>query len=709
MAADNTAALVVALSAQITKFEKDMKQAVDISKKKTKEIEDNFAGINKAITQQLGTLASNLGGNLGGLGAALTRIGPAGAGVAAALAVVTVGLIKAIDATNKWVEELGRLKDASETLGLTVTQLHALERAGIDTGNSAEQINTFITKFVGGLEKMKDGEGDLFKTLQKLDIELVKQLNGAKTTADAIDILAAAYARLKTESEKVELARAAGGRSGAAVGRLLTEISSVGGFEKLTAQSKNLDEVAKKADAISDSIKKIKKETDEVWGSMFTFEILALQKQEAELMQSLAHWVDEVQRNARKSGFAEWVNTTFSEFLRKMEVTRNFMKQLRMDEAGMVDPKTGKIAGVGGLTGAPSAPIPGVNVPLPPGKPAALKAEQEAKLTNAQDLARLKDLVSVLGDAVTVAEQYRLKRLEIQKLVDAGTFKKGSEEEARAIKAADDAMKASIAATREKLGVSTEQQIITAKVTEATLAAAHANLTEAETQKAVTIAKREALDVIDKMRERQSATPQLQALQNEIARTDKVMDKFAVSSLSNVENAFVDLASQTKTLADAFKAMVDSILKDLIRLLVRKTIIAPLAEMLQGLGAGLGGGTSTGFGFTAQARAMGGPVKAGKLYKVGEQGMEYFIPNSDGQIVPKVEPNLAGLKSSGGEMNLIIENHGADVQQGERKRNTQGGFDLRIAVRSIMQESFADSTMDKSMRRFGAFPRSVSR
>jgi len=36
-------------------------------------------------------------------------------------------------------------------------------------------------------------------------------------------------------------------------------------------------------------------------------------------------------------------------------------------------------------------------------------------------------------------------------------------------------------------------------------------------------------------------------------------------------------------------------------------------------------------------RQYGGPVKAGELYKVGERGWEWFVPDKDGQIVPHQE------------------------------------------------------------------------
>ena len=59
MAGNDTAALVVALSAQVSKFEKDMQSAVAIADKSTKDIEGRFADMNAAISGKLSALATS--------------------------------------------------------------------------------------------------------------------------------------------------------------------------------------------------------------------------------------------------------------------------------------------------------------------------------------------------------------------------------------------------------------------------------------------------------------------------------------------------------------------------------------------------------------------------------------------------------------------------------------------------------------------------
>lgn len=61
----------------------------------------------------------------------------------------------------------------------------------------------------------------------------------------------------------------------------------------------------------------------------------------------------------------------------------------------------------------------------------------------------------------------------------------------------------------------------------------------------------------------------------------------------------------------------------------------------------------------AGARAAGGPVDAGKLYKVGERGQEFFRPNVAGQIVPNDQ--IAGITSAANNRIEIIERAAKEI------------------------------------------------
>jgi len=87
---------------------------------------------------------------------------------------------------------------------------------------------------------------------------------------------------------------------------------------------------------------------------------------------------------------------------------------------------------------------------------------------------------------------------------------------------------------------------------------------------------------------------------------DVTMDVF-----KSVEDTIVNMVMGIKT---DFKALVKSILADLVRIQVRKNIVIPLAGML---------------GF-----ADGGRPPVGRPSIVGERGAELFVPDSAGTIIP---------------------------------------------------------------------------
>lgn len=100
----------------------------------------------------------------------------------------------------------------------------------------------------------------------------------------------------------------------------------------------------------------------------------------------------------------------------------------------------------------------------------------------------------------------------------------------------------------------------------------------------------------------------------------------------------------TNTLATAietgrlkFSELVSSVLKDLLRLQIQRSITVPLFNALQGaIGGSFGGGGASPAGSpfaNPSPRAAGGPVTGGTPYLVGERGPELFVPSGNGSIV----------------------------------------------------------------------------
>lgn len=135
--------------------------------------------------------------------------------------------------------------------------------------------------------------------------------------------------------------------------------------------------------------------------------------------------------------------------------------------------------------------------------------------------------------------------------------------------------------------------------------------------------------------------------QNVFKQTEEAVTR----AFSGMEDALVNFVKTGKL---DFKSLVDSILSDIARIVIKQQITGPLAGILsQALNFGGASGPSSSEmalfdaaiqGF-AGARASGGPVGAGGTYLVGERGPELFTPNTAGKIIPN---HALGESASGG-------------------------------------------------------------
>lgn len=92
----------------------------------------------------------------------------------------------------------------------------------------------------------------------------------------------------------------------------------------------------------------------------------------------------------------------------------------------------------------------------------------------------------------------------------------------------------------------------------------------------------------------------------------------ALNGLRQLETGLISIIDGTKDAKTAFKDMARSIVNDLLKIAIQKSITGPLGDAFGSM-----------FG-----KAIGGPVQNGRPYMVGERGPELFIPNQAGSIVP---------------------------------------------------------------------------
>lgn len=128
----------------------------------------------------------------------------------------------------------------------------------------------------------------------------------------------------------------------------------------------------------------------------------------------------------------------------------------------------------------------------------------------------------------------------------------------------------------------------------------------------------------------------------------------------NATNAFVDFTFGAET---SFKKMVDTMLRELARLTIQKSIMDPLVESISGAFSG-GGGL---FGFLT-GRASGGNVNAGQPVVVGEAGREVFVPSAAGTVIPN--------SKAGGQVNNVS----IVINEGTRQENGQDSSKMAKAI-----------------------------
>jgi hypothetical protein len=147
----DTAALVVALSAQLTKFEKDMQKAVGIADRGVKDIENRFAKLNPSAGDGFAKFETRLKqfATVGGISL----------------------LINQIIELNRAVAQIG---EAAETLGVSTEEIQKLRFAVVATGGAAETADHFMEAFSRKVADAAQGSGDLYNFLRVNNIEAAK-------------------------------------------------------------------------------------------------------------------------------------------------------------------------------------------------------------------------------------------------------------------------------------------------------------------------------------------------------------------------------------------------------------------------------------------------------------------------------------------------------------------------------------------------------
>ena len=173
------------------------------------------------------------------------------------------------------------------------------------------------------------------------------------------------------------------------------------------------------------------------------------------------------------------------------------------------------------------------------------------------------------------------------------------------------------------------------------------------------------------------------ALKKQKTEADKLQETFdaiGASIESNIKNNLKDAITGAQSFGDAMNNVLNNI--------KNKLLDQTFDKLFEGFQSGFSGdkeqkgglGGLLGSVIGGLFRAIGGPVKAGQPYIVGERQPELFVPNRSGTIIPSV---TSGGDSITNIVNVSVDASGSSVQ-GDSGASQQLGETIALVVQETI-------------------------
>lgn len=188
----------------------------------------------------------------------------------------------------------------------------------------------------------------------------------------------------------------------------------------------------------------------------------------------------------------------------------------------------------------------------------------------------------------------------------------------------------------------------------------------------------------------------MERYQRELADVDTALQNIEVDALRSLNS---ELANATKN-ALGLKGALGDVVGALIELAIRQAVIAPLAS---GGGGGIGG-IFAAIGSLFTQRSAGGPVSAGRLYRVNEGagagGVELFQPSQNGNIVP-LGQSRAAMGGGGSQQGPIEIRVYADEGATFVPRVEGISANVAVTVVRVASDSIVKAGANEALRQAG--------
>lgn len=590
--------------------------------------QDRTGAAFKSVKGGLTDLSTSVGavtGKIAGLTAVLAAIGSAAQ---------IKGLIDSADNMNK----------LSQKTGIAVSELSSLANTADLAGVSNEQLGSALVKLNKSIAEAASGSKEQSEAFKNLGIS-VKDANGnIRPTADILGDVAGAFSGAADGATKTQYAMALFGKAGADLIPFLNT-----GKQGITEFGASFgDDFAKNAEAFNDNITKINQQLKLILVDGINPMLVGLSKMIVEFQEGIKYsggFLDALRNFGTINPFknteenlktvrdeidsnnaaierykkANSDTSSLDEYNKHLQNRLNYLKAIQRNEM-FATPRQGEASGMDrrllGLDKSASKPLP------------ALGGEKAKKEDNELE----KSLLKIRDSYLSVIDQ-------VTKLTDG-----------------EDALKvaqfARLGATDEQIKAYETYLALIRNITEADKEKLENDLKQQKYDEQITKDAKDQADAVRKIFE-DTRTPlenyieRIQTLQmilgkglidpdtfsRSVGLASEELKKFTEKGKSDFEllmDAINGFGNEfTSTLTEAFmtgklnfKDMVNSIQRDILRMLIKKNISDPAVSFLGEFFKGFGG------------RAMGGPVSSNTPYMVGERGPELFVPNGAGSIVP---------------------------------------------------------------------------
>jgi len=582
--AESIGSLHASMSAGHARFREDMGKARAALQTNSAKMRRSMQSVGRAFSSTLGKLKK--------LGAF------AAAGGAAAL---TVLIKKSIDTADE-------LSKMSASLGVSVETLSTLAHASELSGTSLKTLATGLRLLAKNAQDTAEGTGTAKDALAALDVQVLDSSGSLKGADILLKEIASRFSAMEDGALKTALAQQVFGRSGAELIPLLD--AGADGIQNMQDRARELGLELDTNTALSAA--EFNDRLTDLQGNLagtsrtLVLKLLPALNQIAIAVNAViesgggisAVWgaFDEPFRLGRAQAALDKWRTSLSDLQKTQRGENGVFKRILASGTSTKDLRERVQyweAEVARLTGLKEQR-------LADARAAAEAARQEA------------EQIQQTRSANTKATQERIRQLreeeaakkEAERRQEAEAKRAQREAAARQQRGADAIQQ--LERERDLFEATTRVERVRWEMSKGTMA----NLSEAHKARILDLARE--LDMLDVLKEFDDG------FKKDFAKTgDEVEGIFDEQLTQAVErwgarstDALTDFVLSGKA---SFKDFADSVIRDLIRIELQKTIIQPLLSSLPGIDAMPG---------QSESRAGGGPVRAGGLYEVNERGPE---------------------------------------------------------------------------------------